>query len=402
MVIKYVQDALAQFMKYQAAGGVLLLIMALLAIILANSGFHNLYHHFLEMPVLITVGGIKLGHNFETFINDGLMVIFFLLVSLEIKREVIEGNLSTRDQQIIPVIGALGGVIIPALIYVFINMNQSVGGVETVKGWAIPSATDIAFAIGVISLFGKRVPSSLKIFLLALAIIDDLAAILIIALFYNADLSIISLLLAFIIMIGLVAMNKSGVVNKSLYFIGGFFLWITILQSGIHATIAGVLLGFTIPLRAKDHHGLSPLKTVEHSLEPWVAFAILPIFAFCNAGVDLSGTDINTIFSNPVSLGIILGLFFGKQIGVFGSLFLLIKLGIAKMPKNSNWMQIYGISILTGIGFTMSIFIGNLAFAGQAEILNNSRIGILLASLLAAIMGYLILHFSCPQKSKQK
>ena len=399
MVIKYVQDALAQFMKYQAAGGVLLLIMALIAIIFANSGFHNLYHHFLEMPVLITVGGIKLGNNFETFVNDGLMVIFFLLVSLEIKREVIEGNLSTRDQQIIPVIGALGGVIIPALIYILINLNQE--STEVIKGWAIPSATDIAFAIGVISLFGKRVPASLKIFLLALAIIDDLAAILIIALFYNADLSITSLLLAVIIMIGLVIMNKSGIINKSLYFIAGFLLWLAVLKSGIHATIAGVLLGFTIPLRAQDHNGLSPLKTVEHSLEPWVAFAILPIFAFCNAGVDLSGINIASIFNNSVSLGIILGLFFGKQIGVFGSLFLLIKLGFAKMPKNTNWTQIYGISILTGIGFTMSIFIANLAFTEQAEILNNARIGILLASLLAALIGYLILHFSCPKKTNK-
>jgi NhaA family Na+:H+ antiporter len=397
MVIKYVQDTLDKFVKYQAAGGVLLLIASLFAIISANSQFAHTYHHFLETPFLITLGGVKLGHNIETFVNDGLMVIFFLLVSLEIKREVIEGNLSSRDQQITPVVGALGGVIVPALIYLLINFNQNIVAESTIKGWAIPSATDIAFAIGVISLFGKRVPGSLKVFLLALAIIDDLIAIIIIALFYNADLSVVFLLLALAIMIGLITMNKLGVINKSLYFIAGFFLWLAVLQSGIHATIAGVLLGLVIPLRAKDENGLSPLKVVEHSLESWVAFAILPIFAFCNAGVDLSGMNFTAIFSNPVSLGIILGLFIGKQLGVFGTLFILIKLGLAKMPQNSNWMQVYGVSALTGIGFTMSIFIGNLAFTGQDQILNDARIGILFASLLAALLGYVILHLSSPK-----
>jgi len=398
MVVQFLHKAIARFIRYQAAGGILLLIMALFAIIIANSGFHDVYHHFLEMPFVVTLGHFHLGHNIEFFINDGLMVIFFLLVSLEIKREVLEGQLSSRDQQIIPVIGALGGVVLPAAIFAIFNWNYNVGDQAAINGWAIPAATDIAFAIGVISLFGSRVPISLKLFLTALAIIDDLAAILIIALFYNNNLSIDALLFAIIIVSLLIYMNYAGVTKLLPYFVLGFCLWIAVLESGIHATIAGVLLGLTIPLRGEGKDTHSPLKTLEHSLEPWSAFFILPIFAFANAGVSLAGLDFGDAVTNPISLGIIAGLFIGKQLGVFTTVFLLVKSGIAKMPKGANWKQIYGVSILTGIGFTMSIFIGNLAYIDSAEFLNIARIGILCGSFISAICGYIILHYTCAKE----
>ena len=391
-MLRVFKDSLFKFINYQASGGILLLLATFFAILLANSFLAPNYTAFLHYPL------IKLsGHAFsvEHFVNDGLMAIFFLFVSLEIKREVIEGQLSTRDQQILPLVAAIGGVLVPALIYVFFNFNNEVAGVSTVKGWAIPSATDIAFALGVISLLGKRVPIALKAFLTALAIIDDLAAILIIALFYNSDLHLINLVLAAFIVAILLILNKKGVTKLTPYLVLGFILWLLILNSGIHATIAGVLLGLTIPI--KDKQGKSPLKKMEHSIEPYCAFLILPIFAFCNAGISLAGMQLLDLFNNPISIGISAGLFFGKQLGVFAFVFVLIKSNIVKMPEGAKWISLYGVSVLTGIGFTMSIFIGNLAFSPELGISNNIKSGILLGSFLSAIIGYFILRCSCPK-----
>jgi len=405
MVIRYFQDALLKFMSYQASGGILLLVMAVLAIIFANSNLYDFYHHLLETPVGFMAGHFSIELSFEHFVNDGLMAVFFLLVTLEIKREVIEGQLSTRDQQVLPVIGAIGGVAIPALIYVFFNMGYEVNGESAVRGWAIPSATDIAFALGIISLLGSKAPVSLKAFLTALAIIDDLIAILIIAFFYSSDLNVNNLLWAFIIFVGMFWMNKSHITRRGPYIALGIILWVLILESGVHATIAGVLIGVTIPLRAKDVNHDSPLKSLEHALEPWTAFLILPIFAFCNAGISFESLTLASIFENPISLGILAGLFIGKQLGVFSIIYLLIKSGVASMPDRSNWMQIYGVSVLTGIGFTMSIFIGNLAFPPEFQITDEVRAGILAGSVLSSVLGYIILYMACkdaPKKAKRR
>lgn len=391
MVIKYFQEALYKFMQYQASGGILLLLMTILALIFANSGLHHFYHHFLEAPITLTISNYIIDLNVEKFVNDGLMAIFFLLVTLEIKREMLEGQLSSRDQQILPVIGAIGGVAIPALIYVFFNFDYIVANESAARGWAIPSATDIAFALGVASLLGNKVPTSLKAFLTALAIIDDLMAILIIAFFYNTELAINNLLWVAIIFIIMLWMNSRNISRKAVYLFLGVILWALILESGVHATIAGVLIALTIPLKVKSVKE-SPLKVLEHALSPWCAFLILPVFAFCNAGISFENLSLSSLFSNPVSLGILAGLFIGKQFGVFTIVYLLIKSGLAKMPQGANWTQIYGISILTGIGFTMSIFIGNLAFPPEYQITNEVRAGILAGSLLSSILGYVVLY----------
>ena len=401
MVIKYFQDALQKFMQYQASGGILLLIMTILALIFANSDLYNFYHHFLEAPITLTISNYIIALNVEKFVNDGLMAIFFLLVTLEIKREMLEGQLSSRDQQILPVIGAIGGVVVPALIYVFFNIDYLVAGESSVRGWAIPSATDIAFALGVASLLGKRVPTSLKAFLTALAIIDDLIAILIIAFFYNTELAVNNLLWVAIIFIIMLWMNSRNITRKAIYLFLGVILWALILESGVHATIAGVLIALTIPLKVKDENNNSPLKVLEHALAPWCAFLILPVFAFCNAGISFANLSFASLISNPVSLGILAGLFIGKQFGVFTIVYLLIKSGLAKMPQGANWAQIYGVATLTGIGFTMSIFIGNLAFPPEYQITNEVRAGILAGSLLSSILGYAILHFGSKNVSSK-
>ncbi|MFZ8864679.1 MAG: Na+/H+ antiporter NhaA [Rickettsiales bacterium] len=401
MVIKYFQDALQKFMQYQASGGILLLIMTILALIFANSNLYSFYHHFLEAPITLTISNYIIALNVEKFVNDGLMAIFFLLVTLEIKREMLEGQLSSRDQQILPVIGAIGGVVVPALIYVFFNIDYLVAGESSVRGWAIPSATDIAFALGVASLLGKRVPTSLKAFLTALAIIDDLIAILIIAFFYNTELAVNNLLWVAIIFIIMLWMNSRNITRKAIYLFLGVILWALILESGVHATIAGVLIALTIPLKVKDENNNSPLKVLEHALAPWCAFLILPVFAFCNAGISFANLSFASLISNPVSLGILAGLFIGKQFGVFTIVYLLIKSGLAKMPQGANWAQIYGVATLTGIGFTMSIFIGNLAFPPEYQITNEVRAGILAGSLLSSILGYAILHFGSKNVSSK-
>ncbi len=390
-----IKEALHKFMKFQATGGILLLIVTICAVFLANSSFSGLYHHFLELPIIGT------GLHMEHFVNDALMPIFFLLVSLEVKREVLEGQLSTKAQRMLPIVGALGGVVVPAVFYIYFNYGIVISETQTIRGWAIPTATDIAFALGVLSLFGDRVPLSLKAFLTALAIIDDLIAIVIIALVYNNHIDYLSLITALSIFVILIILNKNKIYNIIPYLILGFVMWYFIMNSGIHATIAGVLLGLTIPLKGKNKKQ-SPLKSLEHKIHPWASFFILPIFAFCNAGISLGGVSIESIFSNPISLGIIFGLFIGKQLGVFFAVYILIKTKIIKMPIGSTWPQIYGISVLTGIGFTMSIFIGNLAFTTGNGIENNVRVGIIVGSLLSAVIGYIVLAIFCNKKKTNK
>jgi NhaA family Na+:H+ antiporter len=403
MVIDYLRGSLVKFMRYQASGGILLLIMTLLAIIFANSNLSYLYSSFLHSKVGVVIGSYNLKMSVEHFVNDGLMVVFFMLVTLEIKREMIEGQLSSRDQQILPVIAALGGVVVPALIYVFLTSGYKIGDLSATRGWAIPAATDIAFALGIMSLLGKKVPTSLKAFLTALAIIDDLIAILIIALFYSGKLNVAIILAAFIVVIFLFLLNKKKVTHKSPYLFLGFILWALIMKSGIHATIAGVLVAIFIPLKDKDENGNSPLKVLEHSVAPWSAFLILPIFAFCNAGVSLASFSFDVLFKNPIALGIMLGLFVGKQIGVFLVVYIAVRAKIATKPNSANWMQIYGVSLLCGIGFTMSVFIGNLAFPASIGITNEVRAGVLSGSLISSLAGFFLLYFAaCNVKNTKK
>ena len=384
-MINYFTAPFRWFFKLEAASGLLLLIGAIIALILSNSNLSEYYFNILNTHILIGVQKYSLDLSVLHWINDVLMAIFFFVVTLEIKREFIQGELSKPKQALLPIIGAIGGMAVPAIIYVIINLETS----HTLKGWAIPTATDIAFSIGVLSLLGSRVPVSLKVFLVALAIIDDLGAIIIIAFFYSAELQYNFLLLMLIAFIGLLALNKLGVKKITPYFLIGLLLWFFTYRSGIHSTISGVLLACTIPHRnhEKDH---SLLLKLEHTLSPYVAFGIMPLFAFANAGVTLDNIGIDTILS-PVPLGIICGLFFGKQIGVLLFSFLSVKLKIAEMPSNSSWIKLYGVSILTGIGFTMSLFVGNLAFLDHSSHLDGVKIGVLIGSSLSALMGYFLL-----------
>ncbi len=380
-----------EFIKKESSSGILLIVATFLALICSNSMLAPYYEAFLHIPVSIQVGALHLDKSLHHWVNDGLMAIFFLLIGLEVKREVLEGHLSSLNQVVLPIVAAIGGMLVPALIYIYFNN----GNADAINGWAIPTATDIAFALGILALLGKRVPLSLKIFLMALAIIDDLGAIVIIAVFYTTDLSSISIAVASVSLVTLVVMNKMGVVKHGAYFVIGLILWISVLKSGVHATLAGVALAFTIPLHGKDEHGqdISPLKIIEHNLHYWVAFFILPLFAFANAGVNVSGISLAQM-GGAVPLGIMLGLFFGKQVGVFGFSWLAIKLGFAKMPEGSSWLQLYGVSVLTGIGFTMSLFITSLAFESDGLFQYTDKLAILLASFLSGIVGYLILRFT--------
>src|SRR6056300_221101 len=355
-MIQYISKPFKWFFKLEAASGLVLLIAAILALFISNSTLSNLYFETLEKYLFIGINEFGLKLSVHHWINDALMAIFFFFVTLEIKREFIQGELSNLKQAMLPIIAAVGGMIIPALFYVVINFGNS----ETMNGWAIPSATDIAFSLGILSLLGSRVPISLKDFLTALAIIDDLGAILIIAFFYSGDLSIVYLSLILISYILLLVLNKFSIKIFTPYLIIGLFMWFFTYKSGIHATIAGVWLASTIPHRLKDHD-FSLLVKLEHGISPYVAFMIMPLFAFANAGVSLTGLSLSTLL-NPVPLGIMCGLFFGKQIGVLLFSFVSIKLKFAEMPNNSTWLSLYGVSILTGIGFTMSLFVGNLAF----------------------------------------
>jgi len=384
-MIDYLSKPFRWFFKLEAASGLILLFAAIIALYISNSNFSEFYFSTLSQYLFIGINNFGLKLTVIHWINDALMAIFFFFVTLEIKREFLQGELSNIKQALLPIIAAVGGMLVPALVYVFINF----GDTETLNGWAIPSATDIAFSLGVLSLLGKRVPISLKIFLTALAIIDDLGAILIIALFYSGDLNIKYLILMFMSFIILLIINKFNIKKFLPYLIVGLFLWDFTHNSGIHATIAGVLLAMTIPHRKKGKD-FSLLIKVEHAISPYVAFGIMPLFAFANAGVSLEGLSFATLL-NKVPLGILLGLFLGKQFGVFIFSYISIKLKIAQMPNNSNWFNLYGVGVLTGIGFTMSLFVGNLAFVDNIQYLDGVKIGVLVGSLLSTLFGYFLI-----------
>ncbi len=392
-MLKYLSSPFKWFFKLEAASGLILLISAIIALIISNSTYSNIYFDSLNEYLFIGINNFGLKLSVLHWINDALMAIFFFFVTLEIKREFIQGELSTIKQAILPIVGALGGMLVPALIYIYINYETP----ETLNGWAIPSATDIAFSIGILSLLGSRVPISLKVFLTALAIIDDLGAIIIIAFFYTGDLNIYYLALIIGTFVVLVILNRFGVKKFLPYLIVGIFLWFFTYESGIHATIAGVLLACSIPHRKKDHD-FSLLTKIEHSISPYVAFGIMPLFAFANAGVSLNGLTFASLLA-PVPLGILLGLFIGKQFGVFIFSYISIKAGFAQMPNNANWVAFYGVGVLTGIGFTMSLFVGNLAFAESNQYIDGVKIGVLSGSLLSTIFGYFLLLLY-PNKSK--
>ncbi|MCS4065706.1 MULTISPECIES: Na+/H+ antiporter NhaA [Pseudomonas] len=374
-----------RFFQLEAASGLLLIAAAVLALIINNSPLSYLYSGLLDVPVAVQVGALNIAKPLLLWINDGLMALFFLLIGLEVKREVVDGHLSKPSQVILPATAAVGGMVIPALLYWFINRDNP----AAVAGWAIPTATDIAFALGVLALLGKRVPVSLKLFLMTLAIIDDLGAIIVIALFYSGTLSSVSLLLAAACLVVLIAMNRLGVVKLGPYMIVGLILWVCVLKSGVHATLAGVALALCIPLRTRNAE-TSPLLSLEHALHPWVAYAILPLFAFANAGVSLAGMTVES-FTHPVPMGIAVGLLLGKTVGVFGLTWLAVKLRLAALPEGAGWGQILGVAILCGIGFTMSLFVGSLAFApGSSEYAGMDRMGILTGSFFAAVIGYAV------------
>jgi len=382
------------FMKLESASGMVLIVATVLALVMANIPIaQNAYDWFLSLHLTVTLGGLGVDKPLLLWVNDALMVFFFMLVGLELKREVVEGQLSKPDQVVLPVLAAFGGLVVPAAIFWWINGDFA----SQKNGWAIPTATDIAFALAMLSLLGSRVPISLKIFLTTIAIVDDLAAIVIIAIFYTSDLSVISLVLAGLGIVGLAILNRMKVMRLAPYMLLALFIWLCVLKSGVHATLAGVIVAAFIPLRSKDD--TSPARHLEHILHPWVAFAVLPVFAFANAGVSFHGMSLEKL-GHGVSLGIILGLFVGKQIGVFGMVALARLFGIAKLPKGATWGQVYGISLLCGIGFTMSLFIGTLAFEhGNFDMLYSVKMGVLAGSVLAAVCGLLVLHLTLPKRA---
>jgi len=386
--LRHFSNALTSFLRLESAGGLLLIGSAALALILSNTGLSGIYEWIVYLPVEVRIGPLALAKPLLLWINDGLMSIFFLLIGLEVKREIMEGELSSLGQVALPATAALGGMVLPAAIFYFLNRADPV----TLGGWAIPTATDIAFALGVLSLVGSRVPGSLKLFLTAVAIADDLGAIIIIAVFYTANLTLFMLVLAAAIVSVLVLLNYLRVRNISVYLVLGVVLWFFLLKSGVHATLAGVVLAFTIPLKLDDANGHSILRNLENRLHPWVAFAILPIFAFANAGVSFAGVTVTTLLQ-PLPLGILAGLFLGKFLGVFGASWLLIASGNAKLPEGAGTMHFVGVAVLCGIGFTMSLFIGSLAF-DTAEYLTPLRLGVVLGSALSAVCGYALLRLA--------
>ena len=384
MVISAIRD----FMRLESAGGILLVIAMFLAMIVVNTDLAPLYKSLLNIPLEIRIGEFEIAKPLLLWINDGLMAVFFFLIGLEVKRELLEGELSDPAKIILPTVAAIGGVVVPALVFTYFNY----GDPKAMRGWAIPTATDIAFALGVLSLLGNRVPASLKLFLLTLAIIDDLVAIVIIAVFYSVDISTMSLVVAGTAYLVLILQNWRGVMRLTSYIVIGIIMWAAVLKSGVHATIAGVMFAFTIPLRHPKGEKYSPLRNLEHDLHPTVAFVILPVFAFANTGIPLHGMSLEALMV-PEPLGIAMGLFLGKQLGVFGFAWAAIKVGIARLPDGASWMQLYGVSAMTGIGFTMSLFISSLAFEEGWTNLNADRLGILVGSLLSGVLGYLILRF---------
>ena len=386
-----VTGAWREFLRLESAGGLILVSAALLALVLANSPLSDFYVQLLGLKLTVMVESFGVSKPLILWVNDGLMAVFFLLVGLELKREIVEGQLSSPDQIVLPALAAIGGLAVPAVIYWLINRDSPQG----LSGWAVPTATDIAFALAILSLLGSRVPASLKIFLTTIAIFDDLAAIIIIAIFYSADLSTASLALAGAGIAILFALNRMGVKSLAAYLIVGIFIWLFVLKSGVHATLAGIVVAMFIPIKGGDDH--SPLRHLEHILHPWVAFGVLPIFAFVNAGLPLAGVGFDAAVGT-VSVGIMMGLFFGKQIGVFGMTALVVGLGIGKKPEGSNWTMLYGIALLCGVGFTMSLFIGSLAFEhGGFSNIAALKIGVIAGSLASAFCGWLVLHLSLPK-----
>ncbi len=391
---KAVISAAREFLQHEAASGILLMVATVLALAMANSPASGLYDALLSTPVSVRVGELAIDKPLLLWINDGLMAVFFFLVGLEIKREILEGELSNPAQIALPALAAVGGMVVPAAIYAAINWGDPLA----IRGWAIPAATDIAFALGVLSLLGKGVPNGLKVFLLTLAILDDLGAIVIIALFYTENLSLASLGIAGAALVALTVLNRRGVVAIPAYLFIGLVMWVAVLKSGVHATLAGVALAFFIPMRAPNGES-SPLRKLEHDLHPTVAYAILPIFAFANAGVSLGGFGVDAL-THPVTLGVALGLFVGKQLGVFAFAWVTIKLGLAKLPEGASWLALYGVSILCGIGFTMSLFIASLAFEGKGPAaLGLDRVGILEGSLLSAVVGFIVLKVALKRRA---
>ena len=388
------QSSISRFFQMESAGGICLMLAAVAAMVADNSVFEPLYDRLLNMPVEVRVGAIHIGKPLLLWINDGLMAIFFFLVGLELKREVVEGELSDIRKIVLPGVGAVGGMAIPSLIYVLFNLGDPLA----MRGWAIPAATDIAFALGILALLGPRVPISMKIFLTSLAIFDDMGAIVIIALFYTADLSLTALLVVVACLPILFVMNRRGVESKTAYIFFGIIMWVAMLKSGVHATLAGVMMAMFIPMRSKKDPNFSPLKDLEHDLHPVVAFIVLPVFAFANAGIGLAGMGLDQ-FLHPVPLGITLGLLVGKPIGIFGICWGAIRLGVAKLPEGMNWSSLLGVSALCGVGFTMSFFISTLAF-GEAEMaaIFDERMGVILGSILSGMLGYVLLKRGLARK----
>jgi len=389
------QATIKNFLKMESAGGIVLMAAAVLAMIAANSSASGLYGYFLDTPVEVRVGALQIAKPLFLWVNDGLMAIFFFLVGLELKREFLEGELSRPANVLLPALGAVGGMVGPVAIFVWFNSGDAVA----MQGWAIPAATDIAFALGILLLLGSRVPTSLKVFLVSLAIFDDLGAIVIIAAFYSADLSTTALISAIFCLGILGVMNWRGVNTVSPYILVGIIMWIAVLKSGVHATLAGVALAAFIPMRDSSDKSHSPLRELEHDLHSVVAFGVLPLFAFVNAGVNLDGVSFSDLL-HTVPLGIAAGLFVGKQVGIFLLCFLAVKTGLARLPEGANWGSLYGVSILCGVGFTMSLFVGSLAFENvplDLDVIFDERLGIIFGSLLSGIVGYVVLHLSLPK-----
>ena len=382
------------FFRLESAGGIFLMLSALLAIVFANTNLEPYYRMFLSTPVEIRIGELEIAKPLLLWINDGLMAVFFFMIGLELKRELLEGELSDIKNIILPGIGAIGGMLMPALIYLYLNSDDSIA----TKGWAIPAATDIAFALGVLALLGSRVPASIKIFLTSLAIFDDLGAILIIALFYTSKISITSLTVAALCIPVLYVFNRCNITSKSPYILVGVIMWVAMLKSGVHATLSGIILAMFIPLYSKLEPTTSPLKSMESDLHSVVAFFVLPVFAFANAGINFRDMSLEQVF-HDVPIGIAFGLFFGKQIGIFGLCWLSIKLRIANLPTGTSWLSLYGTAILCGIGFTMSLFIGSLAFEETGvNLLFDDRLGIIIGSLFSGVVGYIVLRLSLNSK----